>query len=105
LNTEDELSTQLDKWLHVLRYLSNLNDQPKRLNSETFGQFFASAELTTFKPEERVAYQENLKYYRNIKNVVDTYKEEGIKQGVGKRKIKIAIKMNKDGESNEKIMK
>ena len=50
-----------------------------------------------------------MKYYRDIKNVVDTSKQEGIiegiEQGMDKRNLEIARVMKNDGESIEKIMK
>ena len=32
--------------------------------------------------KEREAYEESLKYYRDIKNVVDTSREEGLKKEI-----------------------
>lgn len=52
-------------------------------------------------PKERTAYEKILKYYRDIKNVVDTSKEEGIKEGI----VKTAKKMKFEGFSNEQIKK
>ncbi|MEO1516577.1 MAG: hypothetical protein AAFV95_16240 [Bacteroidota bacterium] len=42
----------------------------------------------------------NLKYHRDLKNVVDTSKEEGRQEG----KIEVAREMKKNGEPIEKIM-
>ncbi len=36
---------------------------------------FEAAEIARFTPKEREAYEESLKYYRDIKNVVDTSRE------------------------------
>jgi len=49
--------------------------------------------------------EESLKYYRDIKNVVDTSKQEGIIEGKIEGKIEIARVMKREGESIEKIMK
>jgi predicted transposase/invertase (TIGR01784 family) len=51
-------------------------------------------------PEEREAYEESLKYYRDLKNVVDTSREEGREE----EKVEIAKAMKKNGEPIEKIM-
>ncbi len=63
------------------------------------------------------AYEESLKYYRDIKNVVDTSREEGLKEGIKeglkeglkegfeKRNFEIAKEMKANGEPIEKIMK
>lgn len=111
--TEEELETQFDKWLYVLRHLSDFQDKPKKLQTKIFEKLFESAEIAKFTAEERIAYEESLKYYRDIKNIVDTSKEEGIKegieqgieQGIDKRNIEIAIQMKKEGEPLEKIIR
>jgi len=115
--TEDELETQFDKWLFILRYLSNLDHKPKKLQNKIFKKLFESAEIAKFSSEERLAYEKSLKYYRDIKNVVDTSKEEGIiegiekgieqgiEQGVDKRNIEIAFQMKKNNEPLEKIIR
>ncbi|NBC07082.1 MAG: Rpn family recombination-promoting nuclease/putative transposase [Bacteroidetes bacterium] len=79
---EDELETQFDKWLFVFRHLSDLQDRPKKLQDKIFERLFEAAEIAKFTPEEREAYEESLKHYRDIKNVVDTSREEGIEEGV-----------------------
>ena len=58
---------------------------------------FEAAEIARFTPEEREAYEESLKYYRDLKNVVDTSRYEGIKA--------VAKEMKANGEPIEKIMK
>ena len=94
---EEELETQFDKWLYVFRHLSQLQDRPQKLQDKIFEKLFESAEIAKFTPEEREAYEESLKYYRDIKNVVDTSREEGIKV--------VAREMKKEGEPIEKIIK
>jgi predicted transposase/invertase (TIGR01784 family) len=94
---EEELETQFDKWLYVFRHLSQLQDRPQKLQDKIFEKLFEAAEIAKFTPEERDAYEESLKYYRDIKNVVDTSREEGIKV--------VAREMKKEGEPIEKIIK
>jgi predicted transposase/invertase (TIGR01784 family) len=98
---EEELETQFDKWLYVFRYLSQLQDRPQKLQDKIFEKLFEAAEIAKFTPEERDAYEESLKYYRDIKNVVDTSMEEGVEKGLKT----VAKKMKKEGEPIEKIIK
>ena len=98
---ESELETQFDKWLYVFRHLSQLQDRPRKLQDRIFERLFEAAEIARFSPEEREAYEESLKYYRDMKNVVDTYKEEGIDEGI---KL-VAKEMKEEGESIEKIIR
>jgi predicted transposase/invertase (TIGR01784 family) len=81
---EAELETQFDKWLFVFRHLSNLQDRPRKLQDKVFQKLFEAAEIAKFTPEERFAYEDSLKYYRDMKNVVDSSREEGIQEGIEK---------------------
>lgn len=98
---EEELTTHFDKWLYVFRHLANLNNRPKALQEKVFAKLFEAAEIAQFTPEEKEAYEESLKYYRDLKNVVDTSKEEGILEG----KIEVAIELKKNNVPVEIIMK
>lgn len=120
---ESELETQFDKWLYVFRHLSNLQDRPPKLQDRVFQKLFEAAEIARFSPEERDAYENSLKYYRDLKNVVDTSREEGIlegiekgieqgieqgiekgiEQGMEKRNLEIARKMKGKGMPNAEI--
>ena len=92
---------QLDKWLFVLRYLAQLQDRPQALQDRIFERLFAAAEIARFTPAEKEAYEESLKYYRDLKNVVDTSWEEGIEEGIRR----VAQQMTAAGESVETIMR
>lgn len=108
---ENELETQFDKWLYVFRHLSDLQDRPQKLQDRIFQKLFEAAEIARFSPEERDAYEGSLKYYRDLKNVVDTSREEGIlegiekgiEQGIEKRNLEIAKTMKAKGMSNAEI--
>jgi predicted transposase/invertase (TIGR01784 family) len=101
---EEELESQFDKWLYVFRHLSHLQDRPQKLQDKIFKKLFEAAEIAKFTPEERDAYEESLKYYRDLKNVVDTSREEGREEGREEEKVEIAKAMKKNGEPIEKIM-
>jgi predicted transposase/invertase (TIGR01784 family) len=75
--TEEELETSYDKWLYVLKHLPNLSDRSKKLQERVFQKLFEAAEIAKFSPEEKEEYQESLKVYRDLKNVVDTAFDEG----------------------------
>ena len=102
---EKDLKTHFDKWVYVrtyvLTHLSKLQDRPKKLQERVFARLFEEAEIAKFTPEEREAYEESLKYYRDIKNVVDTSREEGKEE----ERNEIAREMKNNGEPIEKIMK
>ena len=86
--SEDELNNQFDKWLYVFKHLSELQNRPQKLQDRIFEKLFEAAEIAKFSTDERNAYEESLKYYRDIKNVVDTSKKDG--------KIEVAIELKKN---------
>ena len=80
----NELETNFDKWLYVLRNLSRLDNQPTYLRNEVFNRLFSQAEIARFDKKELKAYEDSLKAYRDIKNSLDTAKEEGRAEGLAK---------------------
>jgi predicted transposase/invertase (TIGR01784 family) len=105
----DELTTRFDKWLYVLKNLNKLERIPEELREKIFKKLFKTAEIAKFNPEQVISYEDSLKYYRDIKNSLDTAWEEGKVEGKieGKieEKIEIAIEMLKNDEAIEKISK
>lgn len=90
--TEAELETHFDKWLYVLRYLSELQNRPNALQERVFKKLFEAAEIARFDKKERFQYRQSMKYYRDIKNAVDTSHEKGHKAG------------RKEGRKEERII-
>ncbi|MCB9233929.1 MAG: PD-(D/E)XK nuclease family transposase [Bacteroidia bacterium] len=102
--SEKELITHFDKWLFVFRYLAELQNRPIELQEKVFMKLFEAAEIAKFSPDEKEAYEESLKYYRDLKNVIDTSFEEGIIKGERKKQLEIAANLKRNGVSIEVIM-
>ena len=98
---EKDLKTHFDKWVFVLTHLYKLQDRPKKLQERVFKKLFEEAEIAKFTPEEREAYEESLKHYRDINNVVNTSREEGKEE----ERNEIAKELKKNGVSVDIIMK
>lgn len=87
------------------------------LQERVFQKLFETAEIAKFTPDEKNKYEESLKYYRDLKNVVDTSfdegkaegkeegKAEGKAEGKEERNIEIARQMKSEGELIEKIVR
>ncbi len=101
----DELETRFEKWLYVIKNLHKLDRIPDKLKENIFLQLFETAEISKFSQKEYQDYEDSLKYYRDLKNSLDTAKEEafdeglkkGIEEGIEKEKIEIAknaLRMN-----------
>ena len=79
--TVDELNTHLDKWLFLLKHLAELSDRPNPLQESIFSDLFVAAEIANFSQAEQNSYQNSLKYYRDMNNILDTSRQEGKEEG------------------------
>lgn len=78
----DELQTKFDKWLYILKNLSALDDIPTPLQDFTFNKLFHLAEISKFDQIQARNYENSLKYYRDLKNSIDTAFDEGKEEGL-----------------------
>ncbi|MEL7119138.1 MAG: Rpn family recombination-promoting nuclease/putative transposase [Bacteroidota bacterium] len=90
---ESELETEFDKWMYVLKNLPNLQSRPIALQERIFQRLFEAAEIAHFDPQEKAQYEESLKYYRDLNNVVNTSFAEGKEEGI----IEIIVKSVQNG--------
>ena len=102
--TVDELETRFEKWLFVLRNLNRLDRVPEKLKEKIFEKLFETAEIAKFTPDQVRSYEDSLKYYRDLKNSLDTAKDEGILEGVEKGIKKVAKNALKLGKSISEII-
>ena len=58
--SEDELETDLDKWLYLLKNMSTLLERPAALRDRVFGRLFDVAEYARLDDEERKNYVESM---------------------------------------------
>jgi len=107
--TVEELETRFDKWLYVIRNLNRLDKVPDKLRERVFEKLFETAEIAKFTPDQVRSYEDSLKYYRDMKNSLDTAKEEGREEGKEEGREEMAMKIAKEmimaGESTEKIIR
>jgi predicted transposase/invertase (TIGR01784 family) len=101
----DELVTDFDKWCYLLRNLPELTDRPQRLQEKVFSKVFEIAEIAKYSPAEAAAYEDSLKIYRDLKNVIDTAydegKAEGKAEGIEEGKLEVAQRLVESGMSVE----
>jgi predicted transposase/invertase (TIGR01784 family) len=97
----EELETRFEKWLFLLKNLERLRNIPEKFQDRIFEKLFKSAEIAKFTSDEANLYEDSLKVYRDIKNSLDTAREEGKLEG----KLETAKSMLKDGLPVETISK
>lgn len=79
--TIDECETRFDKWLYVIRNLNRFDKIPEKLKERIFEKLFETAEIAKFTQEQVRSYEDSLKYYRDLKNSLDSAKDEGREEG------------------------
>jgi len=81
---EEELETMFDKWMFVLRNLTDLKERPAALKEPVFTRLFEQAEIANFTSEEKYSYHVSIKNFRDYNNVVNTARMRGYLKGVKK---------------------
>lgn len=117
---ERELSSDLEKWLYILKNMSQLKKIPIFLRKPIFQQVFQIAEMSALTKEERMLYDASLKAKRDWNNTLawaaeeaaqlaaeQARKEERTKAAEEKYAMQIAsaIEMKKDGLAVAQIAK
>ena len=115
--TLGELDTLYEKWLYALKNLYKLTQRPKELCDKVFDRLFEEAEIAKFTPQEMREYEASKMAYRDIKNSIDTAKQEGkqeglaegmelgMEKGMNQKALDIARNMLADGVDINLIMK
>ena len=105
----DEIETHFEKWLYVLRHLNELEKIPAKLTERIFKKLFDVAEIAKFNREQLMAYEDSMKYYRDLKNSLDTKLKEGeeigFKKGIEQGKLETAKAMLAEGLDIKLIVK
>ena len=109
--TEQELETMFDKWMFVLRNLSNLLERPAALQERIFKRLFEAAEIAKFDRHELYEYEESLKNFRDMYSVITTAEKkgraeglmEGIMQGANQKAVEIALNLKSAGLRDNEI--
>jgi len=101
----DELETNFEKWMYVLKNLKRLDNIPDRLHDRLFERIFASAEIAKLTSDEYRNYIDSLNSYRDLKNSLDYAKLEGLAEGENLKTIEIAKNLKVLGVPFEQISK
>lgn len=103
--TLEELENRFDKWLYVIKNLHKLEQLPNRFKEKVFVKFFDVAAIAKLTQDERMAYEDSLKHYRDLKNSLDTAFDEGKEEGREEGIKETAKKLKAQGIATEVIKK
>ena len=79
--SEDELETDLDKWLYLLKNMSTLLERPATLRDRVFGRLFDVAEYARLDDKERKNYVNAMNTARDTYNQIAYALKKGHKEG------------------------
>jgi predicted transposase/invertase (TIGR01784 family) len=102
---EDNLETDLDKWLYVLKNISRMDKIPVYLRKPIFEKLFTIAAYTNLTKEEKVMYDNSMKYKWDNQNVLDYAVTTAVKEAEHKNTVAIARELKKEGLTVEFIAK
>jgi predicted transposase/invertase (TIGR01784 family) len=113
LKSEDELETDFDRWLYLLKNMALFEELPIRFQQKLFKSFFQEAAVLNLSPTDLKTYQSSLKSLRDFKAVLSSATkeghkdgfEEGLEKGVKQAKKKIADELLKEGLGEDLIEK
>ena len=91
--TEDELATDLDRWLYMLKNLSDLLERPAALRDKIFKRIFDVAEISSLDDEDKKNYINYMQTARDTYNQLEYAKKKGREEGIEKRSREIAANM------------
>jgi conserved hypothetical protein (putative transposase or invertase) len=78
----DELETNFDRWMYLLKSLPTLQDRPKEIQGKTFDKLFKMAEINKLTPQEMKDYNKSILEYSDVRDAANYAREEGFKDGI-----------------------
>ncbi len=90
----DELETNFERWIYLLKKLPTFENRPPELKGKVFDKLFRVAEIAQLTPKEMEKYNKSIEEYADVKSAMEFAKEKGMKIGEEKggelQKIEIA---------------
>ena len=82
--SEDELATDFDKWLFILKNLSKLLERPAALRDKIFSRLFDVAEYASLDNIDKQNYVKAMTTARDTHNQIEYAKKTGLEEGLVK---------------------
>ncbi len=101
----DELTTNFDRWVYLLKKLPSFENRPAELQGRIFDTLFRAAEISQLTTKEMEEYKKSITEYADVQDAILYYEQKGREEGVEQEKIQIAQNCLKEGLSIEIISK
>lgn len=82
VKTGEDLLTDMDKWMYLLKHMNTLDKIPTFLDKRVFQLIFKVSEVAKLRKEERMAYEASLKTKWDTQNAFESVKRETREQFV-----------------------
>ena len=73
-----------DKWMFALKHVGTLDRLPEDLRVAAFERLFEACEISKFDAERKLKYEHDMMTERDYYSILDTYREEGVREGFEK---------------------
>ena len=73
-----------DKWMFALKHVGTLDRLPEDLRVAAFERLFEACEISKFDAERKLKYEHDMMTERDYYSILDTYREDGVKEGFEK---------------------
>lgn len=99
---EDELESNLDRWLYIFKNMHILDRMPREIREGIFLKLFEQCEIAQYKPKELMKYEQSWKEHNDMFAVLSTAEKKGINSA--KKEVVInAIKKGFDDQTISEI--
>ena len=98
--TENELKTNFDNWLYLLKNMPKLKDRPVSVKGDIFKKLFELAEIKQLTKKDMGKYRKSVLDYHDVRDAMGCARDEGREEG-----IEIGIEKGIEKEKNAVIRK
>jgi predicted transposase/invertase (TIGR01784 family) len=95
--TEEELETDVDKWLYSIKNMEKLSECPQNFNEDILRKLYEQAKINNLTKEEMETYSKSIWEYDDVILGMRRSRDEGIKEGMSKGMSKGISKGIKEG--------
>lgn len=94
-----ECTSELEKWVYLLKNLQNMSQMPSQMQKSIFSELLETCEKGNFIEQEWTQYEDSIVAYADLKNYTDYAHEQGEKSAL----LRVAKRLVKKNMSHDEI--
>ncbi len=99
----DELTTNFDRWMYLLKELPSFENRPPELQGRVFDTLFRAVEISQLTTKEMEEYKKSVTEYADVQDAMLYAREEGFSEGVEKGREEGVEKGREEGEVQKSL--